>query len=46
MTMSSPTFDDEAGEDHSRADSLVSDALFEELGKRFSHVSTRCVRTG
>src|SRR6185503_10469465 len=30
--------DDEAGQDHSGADSLVSEALFEELGKTFSHV--------
>ena len=30
--------DDEASEDHSGADSLVSDALFEELGKTFSHL--------
>jgi hypothetical protein len=29
---------DEAGEDHSGADALVSDALFEELGKTFSHL--------
>jgi hypothetical protein len=29
--------DDEAGEDHAGADALVSEALFEELGKRFSH---------
>ena len=37
--------DDEASEDHSGADALVSDALFEELGKTFSHlVSTRTVR--
>ena len=30
--------DDEASEDHSGADTLVSDALFEELGKTFSHL--------
>ena len=29
---------DEASEDHSGADTLVSDALFEELGKTFSHL--------
>src|SRR6185295_14402585 len=38
--------DDEASEDHSGADSLVSDALFEELGKTFSHVSTRLTLAG
>ena len=36
--------DDEACEDHSGADSLVSDALFEELGKTFSHLVS--IRTG
>ena len=36
--------DDEAREDHSGADTLVSDALFEELGKTFSHlISIRTV---
>jgi hypothetical protein len=29
---------DEAGEDHSGTDALISEALFEELGKTFSHL--------
>src|SRR6185295_6035860 len=33
--------DDEAGEDHAGADALISEALFEELGKTFCHVLTR-----
>src|SRR3954462_1194519 len=33
---------DEASEDHSGADSLVGDALFEELGKTFSHLVSTC----
>ena len=30
--------DDEAGEDHSGADALIGEALFEELGKTFCHL--------
>ena len=40
-------FDDETSEDHSGADTLVSDALFKELGKTFSHlVSIRTAMPG